>query len=47
MAGDIFLYISIKIEKQKNIFIDFFLSVLIDLYNYSKIEKQKNIFVDS
>jgi len=37
VAGDILSYKSINIEIQKNIFVVFLLSVLIDLYNYSKI----------
>ena len=38
MAGDIFLYMSINVEIQKNIFVDFYFSVLIDLYVYRKID---------
>jgi len=38
MAGDIFLYMPINVEIQKNIFADFYFSVLIDLYVYSKID---------
>ena len=36
-SGISFFYMSINIEIQKNIFTDFYFSVLIDSYIYSKI----------